>query len=76
MNKVTGVMCASLTGAAVLLGVVASLSGGSNDRSRYSWERRRPGPPPTVGEPASVALLGAGLITLGIYAKKKNGKKK
>lgn len=76
MNKVAGILCASLTGAAVLLGVVASLSGESNDRSRYSWERRQPGPPPTVSEPASIALLGAGLITLGVYAKKKNDKKK
>jgi len=76
MNKVIGILCASLTGVAVLLGVGASLSGKSNDRSRYSWERRQAGPPPTISEPASVALLGAGLITLGIYAKKKNGKKK
>lgn len=76
MNKITGILCASLAGAAVLLGVVASLAGESNDRSRYSWERRQPGPPSAVTEPGSIALLGAGLITLGIYAKAKNGKKK
>jgi hypothetical protein len=75
MNKFRGILCASLTGAAVLLGIVVSLPGKSNDRSRYSWERRQPAPPPTVSDPASIALLGTGLVALGIYAKKKNGKK-
>jgi len=28
-----------------------------------------------VAEPAAIALLGMGLVTLGIYAKKKRGKK-
>jgi len=29
----------------------------------------------SVAEPASVLLLGAGLVSLAVYAKKKNGKK-
>lgn len=39
--------------------------------------RRRPGHRSryAVAEPAAIALLGAGLVSLGIYAKKKRGKK-
>jgi hypothetical protein len=33
------------------------------------------GPPTSVTEPAAIALLGAGLVSLGIYAKRKRGKK-
>ena len=29
----------------------------------------------SVAEPAAIALLGAGLVSLGIYAKRKRGKK-
>jgi len=38
---------------------------------------RNPKPPSPIGvsEPAAIALLGAGLVSLGIYAKKKRGKK-
>ena len=36
---------------------------------------RHPAPPTGVAEPAAIALLGMGLVTLGIYAKKKRGKK-
>jgi hypothetical protein len=36
---------------------------------------REPKPPIGVAEPAAIALLGAGLVTLGFYAKKKRGKK-
>jgi hypothetical protein len=75
MNKFTGILCASLTGAAVLLGVVASLAGETNDGPRFNRGRTRPQPTYSVSEPATVALLGTGLVALGIYAKKKNGKK-
>ena len=30
----------------------------------------------SVAEPAAIALLGAGLVSLGIYAKRKQGKKR
>jgi hypothetical protein len=34
------------------------------------------GPPNySVAEPASILLLGAGLVSLGVYAKRKRGKK-
>jgi len=37
--------------------------------------RHRSGGGISVPEPAVIALLGAGLVSLGIYAKKKRGKK-
>jgi hypothetical protein len=40
--------------------------------------RRRPGhggPVRTVAEPATLALLGTGLVSLGLYAKRKKAKK-
>lgn len=39
------------------------------------WRRRHHGGGYSVAEPAAVVLLGAGLISLGVYAKKKRGKK-
>jgi len=39
------------------------------------WRRRHPGGGYSVAEPAAIVLLGAGLISLGVYAKKKRGKK-
>ncbi|MEN6559601.1 MAG: PEP-CTERM sorting domain-containing protein [Acidobacteriota bacterium] len=48
--------------------------------SAASLGPRRPprhggGPIRSVAEPATIALLGAGLVSLGIYAKRKRGKK-
>ncbi len=44
----------------------------------YSWpERQKPGGGCyRVAEPMAIVLLGAGLVSLGVYAKKKRGKKK
>jgi hypothetical protein len=75
MNKITGILCASLAGAAVLIGAVASIAGESSQGPRINRGRTRPERSYSVGEPGSIALLGAGLVTLGIYAKKKNSKK-
>ncbi len=75
MKKTAGILFASMTGAALLLGLAATVVGESKDGPRH---RRRGGSGNTysVAEPASIALLGAGLVTLGLYARKKNGKKK
>ena len=41
------------------------------------WKRsRHSGGGHSVAEPAAIVLLGAGLISLGIYAKRKRDKKK
>ncbi len=59
----------------LLLLVVASIAGASD-----FGPRRRPGrgggPIRSVAEPAAIVLLGAGLVSLGIYAKRKRGKKR
>ena len=41
---------------------------------RKTGERRR-GPTYSVAEPAAIALLGAGIVSLGLYAKRKKKKK-
>ncbi len=52
--------------------IVASLAGAAD-----FGPRRRPGGGPirSVAEPTALVLLGAGLVSLGFYAKKKLGKK-
>jgi len=60
----------------LLLWVVASVAGASDfGPRRRPGHRGRPGPIQSVAEPAAIALLGAGLVSLGIYAKRKRGKK-
>ena len=55
-----------------VLAAVASLAGAAELGPR----RGRPGGPiRSVAEPAGIVLLGAGLVSLGFYAKKKLGKK-
>jgi hypothetical protein len=56
-----------------LMLTVVSLASASN-----FGPKKRPGPggdPISVAEPAAIILLGAGLVSLGFYAKKKLGKK-
>jgi hypothetical protein len=75
MRKVAGILCASLAGASVLLWAAASAAGSSNPGPRDKRGRDRSAQTYAVAEPASIALLGAGLVVLGVYAKRKNGKK-
>jgi hypothetical protein len=75
MKKVAGILCASLAGASVLLWSAASAAGASNPGPRDRRGLDRSAPDYAVAEPASIALLGVGLVILGVYAKRKNGKK-
>jgi hypothetical protein len=61
----------------LLLGLVASLASAADfgPRRRLGDRNRSPLPIQSVAEPAAIALLGAGLVSLGIYAKKKRAKK-
>jgi hypothetical protein len=60
----------------LLLWVVASIASASDfGPRRRPGHRGRPGPIHSVAEPAAIVLLGAGLVSLGVYAKKKRGKK-
>jgi len=56
------------------LGVTTLVANASDFGPRRHGQRSRP-PVQQVVEPAAIVLLGAGLVSLGIYAKKKRGKK-
>jgi len=66
----------SLAWTFILLLTVVSLSAASDfgPRGRHGRLRQNDGTV-SVAEPAAIALLGAGLVSLGIYAKKKRAKK-
>ncbi len=75
MNKAGRILCTSLAGLSLLLGVAASVANASD---AFGPRRRGPGgtnPIRSVAEPGAIALLGAGLVSLGIYASRKNKKK-
>jgi hypothetical protein len=58
----------------LLMLMVASIANASDfGPKKRGGKRNRP--PISVAEPAAIGLLGAGLVSLGIYAKKKRGKK-
>jgi hypothetical protein len=75
MKKILRRATSPLACAFLLLGLIAAVASASD-----FGPRRRPGhgggnPIQSVAEPAAITLLGAGLVSLGIYAKKKRGKK-
>jgi hypothetical protein len=75
MKKAAGILGVSLAGASLLAWVASSAAGASLEGPRHRRGRDRRPPTYSVAEPASIALLGAGLVALGLYAKKKNSKK-
>lgn len=76
MKKAAGILGMGLAGASLLAWFASSAAGASLEGPRRGPGRSRPGNPTySVAEPASIALLGAGLVVLGLYAKKKNHKK-
>jgi hypothetical protein len=66
-----------LTWVFLLVLTIASVASASElgPRRKPGNRDRRPSPPVSVAEPAAIALLGAGLVSLGIYANKKRTKK-
>ena len=74
MKKALGIVGTAVTGAAMLLWVASSAAGAS-DSGPHRYRRGGGRTHYSVPEPAAVLLLGAGLVALGIYAKRKNGKK-
>lgn len=74
MKKTLGIVGTAVAGAA-MLALAASSAAAASDSGPYRFRRGGGRPHYSVPEPAAVLLLGAGLVALGIYAKKKNGKK-
>jgi hypothetical protein len=74
MKKAAGILGVSLAGAS-LVAWLASSAAGASAGSRDWWLGGGGGPSTTAPEPRSIALLGAGLVALSLYAKKKNSKK-
>jgi hypothetical protein len=66
-----------LTWVFLLMLTIASVASASDlgPRRKPGNRNRRTSPPVSVAEPAAIALLGAGLVSLGIYASKKRSKK-
>jgi hypothetical protein len=61
--------------AVMILLLIASISSIASASELGGGGRRGGGGRYSVAEPAAVVLLGAGLISLGIYAKRKRAKK-
>lgn len=74
MKKTFGIVGTAMTGAAILFWVASSAAGASNS-GPHRYRRGGGRTHYSVPEPAAVVLLGAGLVALGIYAKRKNNKK-
>ncbi|MCX6574669.1 MAG: PEP-CTERM sorting domain-containing protein [Candidatus Aminicenantes bacterium] len=73
MKRGIGIVGTAMTGAAMLFWFASSAAAASH----AGPHNRRGGRGPTysVAEPSTIALLGAGLVALGVYAKRKNHKK-
>ena len=67
MKKFMGKMSVAALATTVLLVAVSALQAGQRPPRSGHY---------SVAEPGAIALLGAGLVSLGIYAKRKQGKKK
>jgi len=59
----------------LFLGVTTLVANASDFGPRRHGQRNQRPPVQQVVEPAAIVLLGAGLVSLGIYTKKKRSKK-
>jgi len=77
MKKAAGILGMGLAGASLLAWFASSAAGASISTKKWRLGgSENPVPSASAAtQPASIALLGAGLVVLGLYAKKKNHKK-
>jgi PEP-CTERM motif len=74
MKRGLGLVGTAMTGAAMLFWFASSSAGASHaGPPQYRPVGGKTAIP--VAEPSTIALLGAGLIALGVYAKRKNHKR-
>jgi len=75
MKKLAGILGASAAAVSIVLWAAASAANASDFGPRHRRKGADHEQPHSVAEPASIALLGAGLVSLGLYARKKLGPK-
>jgi hypothetical protein len=74
MKRGFGIAGTAVTAASLLFLFASSAAGGSHAGFRGNRQAAG-GPASSVAQPSTIALLGAGLVALGFYAKRKNHKK-
>ncbi len=75
MKKLAGILGASAAAVSVVLWAATSAANASDFGPRHRRKGADHERAYSVAEPASIALLGAGLVSLGLFARKKLGKK-
>ena len=73
MKRGFGIVGTAVTGAAMLFWFASSAAGALHTGPQGG--RGGGGPTYSVTDPSTIALLGAGLVALGFYAKRKNHKR-
>jgi hypothetical protein len=74
MKRGLGLVGTAMTGAAMLFWFASSAMGGAA-HAVPPYFRQGAAPGPAAAQPSTIALLGAGLVALGVYARHKNHKK-
>ena len=75
MKRGFGIAGTAVTAASLLFLFASSAANASDLGPRQNRGRGRGNPTYSVAEPSTIALLGAGLVALGFYAKRKNHKR-
>jgi hypothetical protein len=74
MKRGLGLVGTAMTGAAMLFWFASSAVGGTA-RAMPPYYKQAAAPGTAAAQPSTIALLGAGLVALGVYARRKNHKK-
>jgi hypothetical protein len=75
MKRGFGIAGTAVTAASLLFLFASSAANASDSGPQQNRGRGQDHPTYSVAEPSAIALFGAGLVALGIYAKRKNHKR-